>query len=220
MGLLKLESLAATPLTTDPYDYVVVEDFLDEGAMGQILGGFPDIAEPRLLSPERAFRSGRGCRPCSTPWTGRVSARRWREKFGLELEGRPTMFTLRGRCDARDGRIHTDSKKKIITVLLYLNEGWQEEGGRLRLLKSGEDLNAVAAEVSPRFGTLLVFRRSDRSFHGHEQYVGPRKVIQMNWVVSDKVAAWEQLRHRISATAKRLGGGRLGGGRKSDPRAA
>jgi hypothetical protein len=30
----------------------------------------------------------------------------------------------------------------------------------------------------------------------------------MNWVVSDKVAAWEQMRHRISAAAKRLRGGR------------
>jgi hypothetical protein len=127
------------------------------------------------------------------------------QKFGLDLQGKATMFTLRGRCDARDGRIHTDSKKKIITVLLYLNEGWQDEGGRLRVLRSGEDLNAVAAEVSPKFGTLLVFRRSDNSWHGHEQYVGRRKVLQMNWVVSDKVAAWEQWRHRISAAAKRLG---------------
>src|SRR5206468_10404213 len=109
------------------------------------------------------------------------------QKFGLELEGRPTMFTLRGRCDARDGRIHTDSKKKIITVLLYLNEAWQEEGGRLRLLKSAEDLNAVVAEVSPKFGTLLVFRRAHNSWQGHEQYDGPRKVVQMKRVVSGNV---------------------------------
>jgi Rps23 Pro-64 3,4-dihydroxylase Tpa1-like proline 4-hydroxylase len=124
------------------------------------------------------------------------------------------MFTVRGRCDARDGRIHTDSKKKIITVLLYLNEGWQEEGGRLRLLRNGEDLNAVVAEVSPAFGTMLAFRRSERSWHGHERYVGPRKVIQMNWVVSDHVAAWEQFRHRISAAAKRLRGGRGDNGKR------
>jgi SM-20-related protein len=53
-----------------------------------------------------------------------------------------------------------------------------------------------------------VFRRSDRSWHGHETYEGQRKVIQMNWVVSGQAAAWEQFRHRISATAKRLKGGR------------
>jgi hypothetical protein len=127
------------------------------------------------------------------------------QKFGVDLSGAPTMFTLRGRCDARDGRIHTDSKKKIITVLVYLNDqGWDAAGGRLRLLRSGQDLNATAAEVSPEFGSLLVFRRSDRSWHGHEAYVGPRRVLQMNWVVSDKVAAWEQWRHKLSAAVKRL----------------
>lgn len=207
MGLLKLDALAKTALTTDPYEYVVVEDFLDPAAMDQILGGFPDMPNPGSF-PLSELQIGPGLQTLFDALDGPEFRCAVEAKFGLDLEGLPTMFTLRGRCDARDGRIHTDSKKKIITVLLYLNEGWQEEGGRLRLLKNGEDLNAVAAEVSPKFGTLLVFRRSDRSWHGHEQYVGPRKVIQMNWVVSDKVAAWEQLRHRISATAKRLRGGR------------
>jgi hypothetical protein len=204
MGLLKIDALAETPLQTDPYDYVVVESFLDDGAQGQILGGFPDMPDAGSF-PLSELEVGPGLQALFDALDGPEFRKAVEQKFGLDLDGRATMFTLRGRCDARDGRIHTDSKKKIITVLLYLNEGWQEEGGRLRLLKNGEDLDAVAAEVSPRFGTLLVFRRSDNSWHGHEPYVGPRKVLQMNWVVSDKVAAWEQWRHRISAAAKRLG---------------
>ena len=207
MDLLKIDALAKTPLQIEPYEYVVVEDFLDDGAQGQILGGFPDMPDAGSF-PLSELEVGPGLQALFDALEGPEFRKAVERKFGLDLQGRPTMFTLRGRCDARDGRIHTDSKKKIITVLLYLNEDWREEGGRLRLLRSGEDLNAVAAEVSPRFGTLLVFRRSDNSWHGHEQYVGPRKVLQMNWVVSDKVAAWEQLRHRISATAKRLGGRR------------
>jgi hypothetical protein len=207
MGLLKIDALARTPLQTDPYEYVVVENFLDDKDQAQILGGFPDMPDAGSF-PLSELEVGPGLQALFDAMDGPEFRKAIEQKFGLDLAGRATMFTLRGRCDARDGRIHTDSKKKIITVLLYLNEGWQEEGGRLRLLRSGEDLNAVAAEVPPKFGTLLVFRRSDRSWHGHEQYVGPRKVIQMNWVVSDKVAAWEQLRHRISATAKRLRGGR------------
>jgi len=204
MGLLKIEALAATPLQTDPYEYVVVENFLDEADQAQVLGGFPDMPDAGSF-PLSELQVGPGMQALFDALDGPAFRKAVERKFGLDLEGKPTMFTLRGRCDARDGRIHTDSKKKIITVLLYLNEGWQEEGGRLRLLRNGEDLNAVAAEVSPKFGTLLVFRRSDASWHGHEQYVGPRKVLQMNWVVSDKVAAWEQWRHRISAAAKRLG---------------
>lgn len=204
MGLLKIDALASTPLQTDPYDYVVVENFVDDAVQAQILDGFPDMPDAGSF-PLSELQVGPGLQALFDALDGPEFRKAVEQKFGLDLEGRATMFTLRGRCDARDGRIHTDSKKKIITVLLYLNEGWQEEGGRLRLLRNGEDLEAVAAEVPPRFGTLLVFRRSDNSWHGHEQYVGPRKVLQMNWVVSDKVAAWEQWRHRLSAAAKRLG---------------
>ena len=218
MDLLKLETLEATPLQTDPFEYLVVEGFLDEAAKASVLGGFPAMHDAGSF-PLSEVEVGPGLQVLFDALDGPEFRRMVEGKFGLDLEGKPTMFTVRGHCDARDGRIHTDSKKKIITVLLYLNEGWQEDGGRLRLLRSGDDLNAVAAEVSPAFGTLLVFRRSDRSFHGHEPYVGPRKVIQMNWVVSDKVAGWEQLRHRISATAKRLKRGR-GDAAKPNPRAA
>jgi hypothetical protein len=214
MGLLKLEALTQTPLQTDPFEYVVVDSFLDEAAKDQILGGFPDMPDPGSF-PLSEVEVGPGLQALFDALDGPAFRAAIEEKFGLDLTGKPTMFTVRGRCDARDGRIHTDSKKKLITVLLYLNEDWREDGGRLRLLRGGGDLNAVAAEVSPAFGSLLVFRRSDKSFHGHETYVGPRKVIQMNWVVSDQVAAWEQLRHRISAAAKRLKGGRGEAGKRS-----
>ena len=62
---------------------------------------------------------------------------------------------MRGAADTRDGYIHTDSKTKIVTVLLYLNPAWAPDGGRLRLLRNGSDLEAVAAEVPPDFGTLV-----------------------------------------------------------------
>jgi hypothetical protein len=212
MGLLKMDALAQAPLQTDPFDYLVVEHFLDELAKDQILGGFPEMPDAGSF-PLSEIDVGPGLQALFDALDGPDFRAAIERKFNLNLAGRPTVFTLRGRCDARDGRIHTDSKKKIVTVLLYLNDGWQEEGGRLRLLRNGEDLNAAAAEVSPAFGSLLVFRRSDKSFHGHEPFVGPRKAIQMNWMVSSHVAAWEQLRHRISAAAKRLKGGRGEAGR-------
>ena len=45
MGLLKLETLAHAPLQTDPFDYVVVDNFLDEAAKDQVLGGFPEMKD-------------------------------------------------------------------------------------------------------------------------------------------------------------------------------
>jgi hypothetical protein len=126
------------------------------------------------------------------------------EKFSLNLDGRPTMFTVRGHCRSADGKIHTDTESKIITVLLYMNPRWANQGGRLRLLNSGTNIDDVAAEVPPTIGTLLVFRRSDRSFHGHNPFQGERKVIQMNWVTEQKFVDREAKRHRLSALIKRL----------------
>jgi SM-20-related protein len=114
------------------------------------------------------------------------------------------MCTVRGYLQKKDGAIHTDSKTKIITVLLYLNEGWNSDGGRLRVLRSGNDLESYVAEVAPTQGTLLMFRRSDNSWHGHKPYEGQRRAIQFNWVTSGEVVRKEEARHRLSTRVKWL----------------
>jgi hypothetical protein len=92
-------------------------------------------------------------------------------KFSLDLKSRPTMITVRRHCSSeKDGKIHTDSKSKIISVLLYMNPKWEQLGGRLRLLRSGNNLDDVVAEIQPIAGTLLAFRRSDNSWHGHKPF--------------------------------------------------
>jgi hypothetical protein len=126
------------------------------------------------------------------------------EKFGVDLTGRPKMYSLRGYTRARDGKIHTDSKDKIITVLLYLNENWTHPGGRLRLLKNGTNVDDYLAEVPPDNGTLLVFRRSENSWHGHHPFDGPRRSLQMNWMTSEGSKGFHKLRHTLSAGLKKL----------------
>jgi hypothetical protein len=37
-------------------------------------------------------------------------------------------------------------------------------------------------EIQPLFGNLLVFRRSESSWHGHTRYYGERLVLQINWM--------------------------------------
>src|SRR5207247_5577213 len=82
------------------------------------------------------------------------------EKFGVDLKNRPDMITVRGRCSEKDGKIHTDSDTKIITILLYMNTGWESSGGQLRLLRSGTNLDDVLLEVPPTEGNLLEFHSS------------------------------------------------------------
>ena len=127
-------------------------------------------------------------------------------KFNIDLTTRPDMITVRGCCSEKDGKIHTDSETKIITILIYMNRAWESSGGRLRLLGSGTDLEDVILEVPPAGGTLLAFRRSNNSWHGHKPFSGPRRVIQFNWVTSEAVVRREQNRHRLSAWLKKLRG--------------
>jgi hypothetical protein len=72
----------------------------------------------------------------------------------------------------------------------------------LRLLRSPTDLDDMIGEVPPDLGTMIAFRRSDKSFHGHEPYEGVRRYVMINWMTNDFAAKRELLRHRVSARAK------------------
>ncbi|HEX4172795.1 MAG TPA: 2OG-Fe(II) oxygenase, partial [Acetobacteraceae bacterium] len=129
------------------------------------------------------------------------------ERFRLDLEDAPTMVTLRGWTNERDGDIHVDSTAKRVTVLLYLNpaaETWSEHQGCLRLLRGPHDLEDYAVEVPPVNGTLLVFPNGPTAWHGHRRFIGQRYSVQLNYMTTDAKARAELRRHRISAFMKRL----------------
>jgi hypothetical protein len=71
-------------------------------------------------------------------------------KLGMDLTGRPTMVTARGVSTARDGQIHADSRTKLVTVLIYMNNAWEAKTGRLRLLRRPDNLEDIIAEPRQR----------------------------------------------------------------------
>ncbi|MGE4219135.1 MAG: 2OG-Fe(II) oxygenase [Alphaproteobacteria bacterium] len=126
------------------------------------------------------------------------------EKFAIDLTDRPTMVTVRGQCRARDGQIHTDSGGKLITALVYMNADWEQDGGRLRLLRNAHDIEDYVVEVLPEAGTLLVFRCTENAWHGHKSVEGERRMIQLNWVRDRSYLERERRRHKVSAFFKRF----------------
>src|SRR5947209_15008717 len=62
------------------------------------------------------------------------------------FRSRPSMVTVRGRAQRKDGRIHADSKSKLITVLIYMNATWEAPGGRLD--RKSTRLNSSHANIS------------------------------------------------------------------------
>lgn len=205
MKLLDLTALAETPLTLDPYDHTVVPDFLRAEAVEGVRRDFPAIAYPGLL-PLAETTYGPAFAALIEELRSPEVTQAFSEKFSIDLTGRPLMVTLRGRCQPKDGRIHTDTASKLVTGLLYLNDPWEAEGGRLRVLRSPDDLEDMAAEVPPNNGTLVAFRRGERSFHGHKPYEGVRRYVMFNWMTDAKVTAREIARHRVSARLKRWTG--------------
>lgn len=203
MTILDLDRLQAAPLEHDPFDFIVVDKFIRGDALGGIVADFPRVRGSGSYPVER-LEHGPVFGRLVAALTGAELGRAIGDKFAIDLSGRPTLLTVRGMGDARDGHIHTDSETKIITLLLYMNPVWPHQEGRLRLLRRADDIEDYAREILPIAGTMLAFRRSDRSFHGHRPYLGPRRALQLNWVRDDAVVRRELGRHRWSARFKAL----------------
>ena len=202
---IDLAAFEAAPLTREPFPFVMVPRFVRPEAMGAINTDYPLVTHPGSF-PLPTLEYGPAFARLMQAIQGPEFTHAVERKLGVDLTGRPTMVTARGVSAARDGQIHTDSRTKLITVLIYMNNAWEAKTGRLRLLRSPDDLDDVIAEVPPDEGTLLAFKNEPNAWHGFHAFEGPRRVIQLNWVTDMGVVKREQFRHRVSAFFKRLRG--------------
>lgn len=198
---LDLAAIAATPVNEDPFRHMLVTSAVRRESVSELLASCPAINKPGSFEVTD-LQTGLALRELIDELRGDAFRRLMSEKFDVDLTDRPTCFTLRGACALKDGQIHTDSNSKILSILLYLNPGWTADGGRLRLLRSGRDLEDFAVEIEPTFGRMLVFRRSEHSWHGHYAFAGPRRVLQMNYLRSSKDRLVSAVRHHLSALVK------------------
>jgi SM-20-related protein len=205
LRFIDLAALARTSLASEPFPYLIVPGFVPPDACRALSADYPRITQPGSF-PIADLEFGLAFADFVAELEGEAMRRAFAAKFAIDLAGRPTMVTVRGHARPSDGSIHTDTPSKLITVLIYMNETWEAPGGRLRLLGRPDDLDSTIAEVPPDSGTLLAFRVTPHSWHGHRPASGPRRVVQLNWVTSDAVVRRERLRHGLSARVKRLFG--------------
>jgi SM-20-related protein len=200
--MLNFPALRATTMARDPFDHVIVDDFVPADAAPAVAADFPKIGTTGSF-PLSEISYGPEFSKLIDELNGPEFERAIGDAFGLDLSPYSRVITIRGRVGSHDGSVHTDAKWKIISVLLYLNQQWSDAGGRLRLLRDA-DVNHAAVEIVPKWGTLLAFRRADNSWHGHLPAEGERRVVQVNWVTSQDKVEKELRRHRRSAWLKRL----------------
>ena len=78
-----------------------------------------------------------------------------------EYEGHFAIYPEGGFYKAHLDR-HQNTQHRLVTAILYLNDGWQpDDGGELKLWTTPGQADGPFELVEPRLGTLVVFRAGD-----------------------------------------------------------
>ena len=126
--MLNLERLRATPLTREPFEFLVVPEFVKAEARAAIDKDYPEVGRAGSFPLGEVTYGPAFARLIEEMRSGEFR-QAFEEKFNIDLTNRPDMITVRGRCSEKDGKIHTDSETKIITILVYMNSAWESAGG-------------------------------------------------------------------------------------------
>jgi len=107
MPLIDLNALDNCELQTDPFDHIVVPDFLPPEALKRINVDYPAI-DTATNHELHDLKYG----PLFTNFLFELQTDEFRahlgDKFGVDLSNCPTTITVRKYCERSDGHIHTD----------------------------------------------------------------------------------------------------------------
>lgn len=184
--LLNLAAFETAEAKTEPYQHILVDDLLSPGVADKLEAEYPTIDVTGYITIEQEdlppiFRQ------LVNELKGPGLTEQLSQKFKRDFHQYPRMVTIRRWSEVREGYIHTDSKRKVMTMLLYLNPAWVKGSqGSLRVLYDENNFEPYAMEIPPLNGTTFAFTRSDNSWHGHLPYEGERRVFQVTWLRDDK----------------------------------
>lgn len=209
MSALLPNALAQAPSQRDaPFSFVLAREMLDPAQSERLRNDFPRYRGAGFF-PHAAADCGPSINALIEDAASPAFADQLGERIDIaRLSQYPVLVTLCRTLNRRHGTIHTDSRSKIATALIYLGKDWpQTSDGCLRLLANDHDIDAlVAPELRPLYGALAAFKRADNSFHGHLPFEGERPVIQIAWLVNAHERDRKTRRGRTSRVIKWLVG--------------
>ena len=222
MGLLQSDHLSAqNRVSAATFPLLIADGLLAPGDAPALARDFPQYRGAGFFpfQPE-------DCGPAVNALVAELTAPAFADRIGAHLgierlSQYPVLVTICRALNLRHGTIHTDSRSKVASALLYLNPDWVEShAGCLRFLTRADDIEAVVApEIRPVYGAFTAFQRTENSFHGHLPFAGERRVIQVAWLVDAQAHARKTRRGRMSRAIKWLAGrldGWFGRGRGKD----
>ena len=170
----------------DPFPYVIIDNFLPERVLDQILEEFPQpreiswkkfdgVAEKKLASTSE-LQMGEATRFLLYQLNSSVFLQFLEKLTGISGIIPDPYFQGGGLHQIERGgflKMHVDFNKhenfdldRRLNLLIYLNKDWQEEyGGHFEMWD--RDMTQCAKKVLPIFNRCVIFSTSDFSYHGH-----------------------------------------------------
>ncbi|HKH66579.1 MAG TPA: 2OG-Fe(II) oxygenase [Reyranella sp.] len=206
LSVLNVDAVRQAQRSSEPYDWFLGSGILKQEAIDELKRDFPDITKPGYLTVDEVQLKGR-FKTLIDELESDEFSRELSKKFGIDLTPYPRLTTIMKRSQPKYGAIHTDGPSKVMTLLVYMNDEWQADAsGRLRVLYNEKDFEPYAAEVPPTMGTVFAFLRADNSWHGHQPFVGERKVVQVAWVRDADELARKKKRNKVAQFLKGIFG--------------
>jgi hypothetical protein len=201
---INIDAIKAARAARDPFSHFTGEGALNPDQIDALERDFPKLTHAGYLTLDEVKPSGTFAEFLdelqSDEMAGAAS-----NLLGFDLRPRPRLVTIMRQCPKRAGRIHTDGKSKLATMLIYFNRTWPAgAAGTVRVLRDEHDFESTAAEVPPLMGNFLGFLRADNSWHGHLPYEGERKVVQITWLESEADVERKKRDNALAQTLKGL----------------
>ena len=201
--MLNFELIKKAEINSEFYPFFSVQDvFLNKEDHNRITKDFPSINKGGSF-PSDSVSYGKSIQSLIDSLEGDQMRAILENKFQVDLKDKPVVSTFRGYSRMKDGKIHSDSKTKIITVLLYLNENWDESIGLLRMLKEKDNIDNYIIEIPASMGSMVAFKVTNNCWHGFIPFEGKRCSIQLNYLYQEALSQ-HNFRHKLSSFFKRL----------------
>ena len=95
--MLDLERFRSTPLTREPFEFLIVPEFVKAEARAVIETDYPEVTRPGSF-PLREVTYGAAFAKLIEEMRSDEFRKAFEEKFSINLANRPDMITVRGRC--------------------------------------------------------------------------------------------------------------------------
>ena len=117
MNALDLNAIETAKPIFDPFEHVIVPEVISKTRLSSVIGEFPEVNKSGSF-PVSGVKCGPNFEILMKELNSETFAEKIGSKLGIDLSNKPKMITVRGYCRSSDGKIHTDTKGKIVTDLI------------------------------------------------------------------------------------------------------